>query len=94
MICDVFIDWGDLFRDKGLFFLGEIYIGEVMLVFDMLELFKFFIVYYYDMIRESFRSVIVEGIVDSEFRCGIYGFGKCNCDMLCFLGYIENIMFF
>ncbi|KAG2274515.1 hypothetical protein Bca52824_057070 [Brassica carinata] len=94
MTCDVPTEWGDLFRDKGLSSTGEIHTGEVMLVSDTLESSKPFTVYYYDMIRESFRSATVEGIADSEFRRGIHGFGKRNRDMLCFPGHIENIMFF
>ncbi|RID41492.1 hypothetical protein BRARA_J01450 [Brassica rapa] len=94
MTCDVPTEWGDLFIDKGLSSTGEIHTGEVMLVSDTLESSKPFTVYYYDMIRESFRSATVEGIADSEFRRGIHGFGKRNRDMLCFPGHIENIMFF
>uniref|UniRef100_A0A0D3EDA7 F-box domain-containing protein n=2 Tax=Brassica oleracea var. oleracea TaxID=109376 RepID=A0A0D3EDA7_BRAOL len=94
MTCDVPTEWGDLFRDKGLSSTGDIHTGEVMLVSDTLESSKPFTVYYYDMIRESFRSATVEGIADSEFRRGIHGFGKRNRDMLCFPGHIENIMFF
>ncbi|CAN6871457.1 unnamed protein product [Brassica oleracea] len=94
MTCDVPTEWGDLFRDKGLSSTGDIHTGEVMLVSDTLESSKPFTVYYYDMIRESFRSATVEGIADSEFRRGIHGFGKRNRDMLCFPDHIENIMFF
>ncbi|KAG2274514.1 hypothetical protein Bca52824_057069 [Brassica carinata] len=83
MTCDVPTEWGDSFRDKGLSSTGEIHTGEVMLVSDTLESSKPFTVYYYDMIRESFRSAEVEGIADSEFRRGIHVFG-----------HIENIMFF
>ncbi|CDY26959.1 BnaC09g36240D [Brassica napus] len=94
MTCDVPTEWGDLFRDKGLSSTGDIHTGEVMLVSDTLESSKPFTVYYYDMIRESFRSATVEGIADNALRRGIHGFGKRNRDMLCFPGHIENIMFF
>ncbi|KAJ4883676.1 F-box family protein [Raphanus sativus] len=94
MTCDVPTEWGDLFRDKSVSSPGEIHTGEVMLVSDTLESSKPFTVYYYDMIRESFRSAKVEGIADSEFRRGIHGIGKRDREMLCFPGHIENITFF
>ncbi|KAL9280293.1 hypothetical protein AtEden1_Chr5g0106211 [Arabidopsis thaliana] len=63
-----------------------------MLVSSRLESSKPFSVYYYDPIKESFRSAEVEGIADHEFR-RIHGIGKRAREMLCFPGHIENIMF-
>ncbi|CAH8271907.1 unnamed protein product [Arabidopsis lyrata] len=93
MTCDVPCEWRDLFRDKRrLSSPGEIHTGEVMLVSDRLESSKPFSVFYYDPIKDSFRSAEVEGIADHEFR-RIHGIGKRAREMLCFPGHIENIMF-
>ncbi|KAG2299933.1 hypothetical protein Bca4012_011495 [Brassica carinata] len=94
MTCDVPSEWRALFRDIRPSSPGEVHTGEVMLVSDTLESSKPFTIYYYDMIRKSFRSAKVEGIADSEFRRGIHGIGKRDREMLCFPGHIENIMFF
>ncbi|XP_024012437.1 F-box protein At1g30790 [Eutrema salsugineum] len=87
-------EWGDLLREISLYSTGEIHTGEVLLVPYRLESSKPFSVFYYDMIRESFRSGQVLGIADYEFRRRFHGFGKRNRGMRCFPGHIENIMFF
>lgn len=92
MTCVVPREWGDLFRKKRPSCPGEIHTGEVMLVSHRLESSKPFSVFYCDVIQESFRSAQVKGIADYEFR-RIHGIGKHDRDILCFPGYIENIIF-
>ncbi|CAH8386039.1 unnamed protein product [Eruca vesicaria subsp. sativa] len=82
-------EWVKLFRAKKPNSPGEIHTGEFIWVSDRLDPSKPFNVFYYYIIRESFRSAQVEGIEDR----GIQGIRKHNPYMLCFPGHIENIMF-
>ncbi|KAL0887901.1 hypothetical protein Bca101_011884 [Brassica carinata] len=66
MTCDVPTEWGDLFRDIArLSSPGEIHTGEFMLVSDRFEPSKPVSVFYYDMIRKSFRRAEVEGHIEN-----------------------------
>lgn len=85
-------EWGDFFRERPSC-PGVIHTGEVMLVSNRLESSKPFSVFYCDVIQESCRSAQVKGIADYGFR-RMHGIGKHDCDMLCFPGYFENIIFF
>ncbi|EOA28684.1 hypothetical protein CARUB_v10024910mg [Capsella rubella] len=93
MACAVPCEWGALFREKRPSCPGEIHTGEVMLVSNQLQSSKPLSVFYCDVMRETCRSAQVEGIADYGFR-RIHGIGMHDHDVLCFPGYIENIMFF
>ncbi|XP_023644434.1 F-box protein At1g30790 [Capsella rubella] len=91
MECDLPSEWNGLV--KGYVSLkGETHSDEVIMVSSRLISSEPFSVLYYDFYRESIRRVVVEGLVDDEFR-RVHGIGKRTREVLCFPGYVENIMY-